>query len=274
MQTLSSDTRQSSLWSGMPMPAKSSENEPQTDGSPTCQCGKGMSDCSIHPSTPEKWIASMRDSLVLICRLPEVKRVLALRQGAAFTERSSVSLAQFDPSTSSLKMSQQSFLEDSSASFPTWPRWGTMRNGVVSEHQTSVQDIQGIGGGALQPTAQLGSVSSTGTSLTLSGWGDMDAQTAKVMGLIPTPRTTDCETPSMPRTKKIQSGESWHKYQLREALLSMREDLSKKYAPPSLYEEVMMFPQGFTKSADWVTPKFRCKPRLPGNSLGANDEEV
>jgi hypothetical protein len=127
----------------------------------------------------------------------------------------------------------------------------------------SALGIQGIGGGCLQLTDQLESASSAGMSLTLTGWVGTDAQTAKVTVLIPTPRTTDCETPSMPRTKKIQSGESWHKYQLREALLSMRNDLSAKYAPPSLYEEVMMFPQGFTRSEGWVTRKSRFKQQQP-----------
>lgn len=62
--TSSSATNQLSLLSGMNMPAKSCENEQQMDGSPICECGKGMSDCLIHPSTPEKWIASMQECML------------------------------------------------------------------------------------------------------------------------------------------------------------------------------------------------------------------
>lgn len=131
------------------MPVPSSEKEQKTDGSQTCECGKGMCECSIHPSTPEKWIASMRDSLARICLSPGIKLALAKRHDPAFTGKLSVSLALFDPATSSLKTCQQSLDSDSNTSWPTWPRWGSMRNGVVYEHPIAAHPIRETGGGYL-----------------------------------------------------------------------------------------------------------------------------
>lgn len=134
------------------MPAKSSENEPPKDGSPTCQCGKGTSDCSIHPSTPEKWTASTRDSLVRTLALPGIKRALDMRHDPAFIEKSSVLLASFDPVTCSLKTCQQSLVTDSEPYSQTLPRWGSLRNGDVSEHPIAAHRITGIGGSHFVPT--------------------------------------------------------------------------------------------------------------------------
>lgn len=133
LQTSSLDTRQLSLLSGMPMPAKSSENAQQMDGFPVCECGKGTLDCSIHPSTPDKWIAYMRDSLALILALPENKQGLALKQEVASTVKPSASLASFDPDSCSWKTSQTSLLTDSEPYSQTFPRSGMTRNGYVYE---------------------------------------------------------------------------------------------------------------------------------------------
>lgn len=71
LPTSSLDTRQLSLLSGSLTPAKSCENEPPMDGSQACECGKGMSGCSIHQNTPEAWTASMRASLARILALAQ-----------------------------------------------------------------------------------------------------------------------------------------------------------------------------------------------------------
>lgn len=131
LPTLSSDTLQLSLLSGIDTPVKSSEKEQQKDGSPICQCGKWMSECSIHPNTPEKWIASMQASLAKILASPENKQALAKKQGVASTVKSSASLAWFDPDTCSWKTSQQSLLTDSEQSSVTWPRSGMTANGYA-----------------------------------------------------------------------------------------------------------------------------------------------
>ena len=76
-------------------------------------------------------------------------------------------------------------------------------------------------------------------------------------GLWPTPRTSDADTPSMPRVRQIQEGRSWHAFQLREAMLSVRIDLQTKYAPPSLYELSMGFPLGWTELKPSEMPSSR-----------------
>ena len=147
LPTSSSDTRQLSLLSGNPTPARSCENEPQKDGSPACECGKGTSGCSIHPNTPEAWTASMRASLARILALPENRQALERKRAVASTVKSSASLAWFDPATCSLKTSQQSLLTDSEPCSPTLPRSGMSRNGYVYVLPTVGRTITGTDGG-------------------------------------------------------------------------------------------------------------------------------
>src|SRR5574343_389644 len=97
-------TVQLSLWSGIHTPARSCENEPPKDGSPNCTCGKEMSDCSIHPSTPEKWIASMQVSLANLLAMPELEMVQQM-----FEETSSQKcFAAWKPSNPNISFSKMS----------------------------------------------------------------------------------------------------------------------------------------------------------------------
>lgn len=136
LQTSSSDTRQLSLLSGSHTPAESCEKEPQKDGSPACMCGKGTLDCSIHPSTPESWTASMRASLARILALPENKQALAQRQEVASTVKYSASLALLDRNTYTWRTSQTSFLTDLAPYSPTLPTSGMLVNGRLFELPT------------------------------------------------------------------------------------------------------------------------------------------
>ena len=52
---------------------------------------------------------------------------------ADFGERWQGLLARYDPNTHSLKTVQCSLFEDLNESLQTWPRWGSMRNGVCWE---------------------------------------------------------------------------------------------------------------------------------------------
>lgn len=146
LPTSFSDTSQLSLWNGNPTPVASCENEPQKDGSPDCTCGKAMSDCSIHPNTPEKWIASMRDSLVKTLALLESRQVYLREPDQVFTEKSCGLLASFDPATCSWKTLQQSFLTDSEPFSATWPRWGMTAGGSAYAHPMSGRRITEIDG--------------------------------------------------------------------------------------------------------------------------------
>jgi hypothetical protein len=133
LQTSYLDTRQLSLLSGMDTPAKSSDNEHQTDGSQACKCGRGTLDCLIHPSTPEAWTAYMQDSLARILALPENKQGLALKREVASTVKSSASLAWLDQNSCTWKTSQTSLLMDSEPYSQTLPISGMLVNGQLYE---------------------------------------------------------------------------------------------------------------------------------------------
>ena len=138
---------QLSLWNGIDTPAKSSENEPQTDGFPICQCGKGTLDCSIHPSTPTEWIASMQAFHAKICQSLAIKPDWEKELEAVSTGKSCGLLASFDPDTCSWKTCQQSLVTDSEPYSQTWPRWGMTHGGFAYAHPMSERRITGIGGG-------------------------------------------------------------------------------------------------------------------------------
>lgn len=152
LPTLSSGTNQLSLLSGMPMRAKFSDSESKTDGGQDCKCGKATLDCSIHPSTPESWIASMRDSLALIFQQRAIKQELALRHEVDSTVKSSASLAWYDQNTSTWKTSQQSLITDLEPYLETLPASGMLDNGRLYELPTAGRLTSGIGGGACFPT--------------------------------------------------------------------------------------------------------------------------
>ena len=130
-----SDTSQLSLLSGSHTHAESYGSDLLKDGSQGCTCGKEMSDCLIHPSTPEKWIASMRDSLAKTLASLESRQVYLREPDQVFTEKSCVLLASFGPATCSWRTLQQSFLTDSEPFSQTWPRWGMTRITAVLERQ-------------------------------------------------------------------------------------------------------------------------------------------
>lgn len=117
-----SDTNQLSLLSGIDTPVRSCESEPVMDGFQICTCGKGMSDCLIHPTTPDEWIASMQDSLAKILASQASKLDLARRHVADCTDRSFALLATYDLNTSSWKTSQRSLVPALEVFTGTWPR--------------------------------------------------------------------------------------------------------------------------------------------------------
>jgi hypothetical protein len=152
LQTSSLGTSQLSLLNGTPTPAKSYENGRKTDGGQDCKCGKETFDCSIHPSTPESWIAFMRDSLAQICQQPAFKQELALRHEVACTVKSSASLAWYDQNSSTWKTSQQSLITDSEPYSQTLPASGMLANGRLYELPTVGRLTKGTDGGAFFAT--------------------------------------------------------------------------------------------------------------------------
>ena len=144
--TSSSDTGQLSLLNGTNTPVKCLENEQPTDGFPACTCGKGTLDCSIHPSTPEKWTAYMRDSLAKTLASLESRQAYLGEPDQVFTVKSCASLAWYDQSSSSWKTYQQSFLTDWEPYSETWPRWGMTVGGSAYAHPMSERRITEIDG--------------------------------------------------------------------------------------------------------------------------------
>ena len=234
LPTSSSDTSQLSLLSGNPTPAKSLENEPPKDGSPTCQCGKGMLDCSIHPNTPEKWIASMQDSLARTLALLEIRPEWEQRHEAASTGKSSGLLASFDPATFSLKTSQQSFLTDSEPYSQTLPRWGWMQDGFVYGHPMSERRMGGIGGFCL-PTPRA----SDGFAWTRIGKRDSQTSISKTV---------------------LRFGD------VRAIYPFVWNGMSPNQTADVL-EMTMGFPRGFTVLKELETQSYRSKPQQPGDCL-------
>jgi len=241
LQTSFWDMTQSSQSSGSHTPARSCENEQQKDGSPTCQCGKGTSGCSIHPNTPEKWIASMRDSLAKICRSLESNLAWAMTQEAVFTGKSSELLALFDPDTCSLRMSQQSLLMDSNTSYQTWPRSGMTVDGRVYALPNAAPITEEIDGGCLHkiPTP----LAADGTAV-----GGLD----RLRG-----------------NAKCWNLRDWYHQQMKSHYQHGQSPARARNA--RFWEWLMGWPDNWTASIAAETDKSRCKPQLPGNCSEAND---
>lgn len=260
--TSSLDTRQLSLLSGMDTPAKSSENAQQMDGSPACKCGKEMSDCLIHPSTPEKWTASMQDSLARILALPENRQGLARKRAAASTVKSSASLAWFDPVSCSWKTSQQSFLTDSEQSWQTLPRSGMTLNGYAFALPIVGRITTGTDGGCW-PTPDAG-VMNLNTPIEVNearrarakekhGNGNGAGLTiAAAVRMFPKPTAHNAKECAAPA-----------EYTLNTPTLAA---VAGGILNPAWVEWLMGFPIGFTVSKDWATRKSPYKQQSRGNS--------
>lgn len=260
LQTSSLDIRQLSLLSGMDTHVKFSENERQTDGSQVCECGKGTCGCSIHPSTPEAWIAFMRDSLAKTLALLESKQAYLKEPDQVFTEKSCASLAWYDQSSSSWKTYQQSFLTDSESFSETWPRWGMTVDGYAYAHPMSEHRITETDGLRFVPTptvtsgAQVAWDKTPGQTggTTLSGW----------VRFWPTPLVRDSRT--VRGGARIVNALGTEPLITQVALAENKQDGALN---PEWVEWLMGFPIGFTDSRDWVTPKSRSKLQQHGNCL-------
>ena len=172
-QTSFWDTDPSLLSNGTNTLVKSSELESQMDGSMECQCGKEMSDCSIHPNTKDEWIAFMQDSLAKILAKPVVKEALVKIQGLDFTDRSYGLQTKYNLNTCSWKMSQQSLVEMTEGcleqSLETLPREATIVSGVVYPLPKLELTTNETDGGCLHtPTATANQMSPS--MVRKSGW--------------------------------------------------------------------------------------------------------
>ena len=295
LPTLSLDTRQLSLLSGMPTPAKSYENEQPMDGFPICQCGKGTLGCLIHPNTRESWIASMQDSLAKTLVLLESRQAYLREPDQVFTAKSCVSLAWYDQSSCSWKTYQQSFLTDSEPYLETWPRWGMTAGGSAYAHPMSERRITETGGSFWPTPNTLDSLPARSdiaeTNRVRGGRKNRvalsnlrEAVQSPVYGqMFPTPTTIDAGSgrfntsiggtprPSLalmarknlwPTPTAHNAKETGAPSQLERKTVQLG-DLVGGSLNPQFVEWLMGFPIGFTDSKGWATPKSRSKPQQP-----------
>ncbi len=292
---------QLSLLSGTNTPAKSCENEQQTDGFQICECGKGTLDCSIHPSTPEKWIASMRDSLAKTLALLAIKPDWEKELEAASTGKSCGLLASLSPDKSFWKTCQQSLVTDSEPFSQTWPRWGMTHGGFAYAHPMSERRITETGGGAcvpdnqnfyhtpntggmdggsnsrkalktrMLPTPDAGCWRGAAKTETLQrklddGKRGHMGQIQNFIKLFPTPNASDCRDRGNMSMPSIQ----------RRAKIGKQLGLSMVVHPtsgqlnPAWVAWLMGFPIEWVNLKDSEMLKSRSKPPLPGSSSEAN----
>ena len=251
--------------SGINTPVKSCANEPPKDGSPNCTCGKEMSDCSIHPSTPEKWIASMRDSLAKTLALLESRQAYLREPDQVFTEKSCVLLTLLDRDTCSWRTLQQSFLTDSEPFSQTWPRWGMTQGGVAYAHPMSERRITETGG-FCWPTPSAtehtggGSAKSGIQALTNQrrpSGATMSFRLRDAVKVWPTPTTNDAKNSTLPESQRFRDG-------MAGAL--MRDGVKAGgQLNPNWVGWLMGFPIGWASSKATETRKSRSKPQPHGD---------
>lgn len=285
LPTSFSATDQLPLLSGMDTPAKSLENEQPMDGFQACECMKGMSACLIHPSTPDKWIASMRASLAKTLALLESKQAYLKEPDQVFTAKSCASLAWYDQSSSSWKTYQQSLVTDWEPYSETWPRWGMTAGGSAYAHPMSERRITETDGSVWlgTPTAAM----SERSPEFAKGRKPSPAEAARMV--FPTPTTIDAGTGRFntsvgslnhrPTLAMMAKKALWPTPKARDWKDGRSEGTSERQSPdlgkvvgqsqaagslnPSWVEWLMGFPIGFTVSKGWVTPKSRSKPQQP-----------
>lgn len=285
LQTSSLDTHQLSLLSGIDTPAKYSENVQQTDGFLDCKCGKGISDCLIHPSTPGKWTAFMQDSLAKTLALLENRQVYLREPDQVFTVKSCVSLAWLDQNSCSWKTYQQSFLTDSEPYLQTWPRWGMTQGGCAYVHLMSERRITETDGSHWLPTP---------TAKANQMAPSMQKHRACRNLMFPTPTTVDAGTGRFntsvsssnhrPTLAMMAKKNLWptptariHKGggkqmtrkdgKSRMDMLDWAVEKDGGRLNPTWVEWLMGFPIGFTVSKDWVTRKSHSKQQQHIDSL-------
>lgn len=299
LPTSSSDTDQSLPLNGTSTLARFSENEAQTDGFPTCQCGKETLGCSIHPSTPDEWIAFMQDSLARICQSLENRPDLAKELGAGFTEKSCVSLAWYDPATCSWKTYQRSLVTDWEPYSETWPRWGMTVAGSAYAHPMSERRITETDGLLFATPNTMDSLppkSSTAlhreATVTRPGrsqpsnlrdqvvqrhWPTPTVDDSKnatrksgafqsltrLVHMWPTPNASDNRDRGNMSNPSVQ-----RRIEIGKQIglsTAVKETSSGGTLNPTWVEWLMGFPIGFTGSKDWVTRKSHSKPQQPGD---------
>ena len=271
METSFLDMSPCSRSNGIPTPARCSGNEPQTAGFPACTCTKEIYGCSIHPTGPAEWIASMRDSLARIFQSPELAQALKASV-AAFGEKWSGSLASYDHASSSWRIPQLSLLGGWEPYSETWPAWGTMQDGACWELPPLVPRTYVLDGGALHgvPTPLAGDGKKGGPN---NRGGKGDLRLPAFAAIYPTPTASNygsCQGGSVGRSgqKNRPSLETMARKHLWPTPLC--SEGSGGWQPPesgklnpTWVEWLMGWPLGYSASKHWAMAKSRSKQRRP-----------
>lgn len=259
MQTSFWDTNQSSQSNGTPTPAESCGNEQQTDGSPDCQCGKETFDCSIHPNTPDKWIASMQASLAKILALLESRQVYLREPDQVFTEKSCASLAWYDQDSCSWRTYQQSFLTDSEPYSETWPRWGMTQGGSAYAHPMSERRITETDGSSW-PTPRASAIAAGARMAVVSRIKNPRGNLEEVVY---------ARTFLTPTARDYKDGEAQY-FRNGELQQDTIDWLLGGAVNPQFVAWLMGFPIRWANSKATATPKSHSKPQQHGNCSEAH----
>lgn len=168
----SSDTRQSEQLNLIPTAVEFCESVPPMDGSPNCACTKETFGCSIHPNTPDEWIACMQASLASLTAPLASERAKLMSVICGPIPQGS--LASYDRDSRSWKTCQESFLTDTPPlSSERFPRWGMTRAGQLFPLPMLALHTCASGGGALQnvPTPTANDAEKRGDFDPVRSWG-------------------------------------------------------------------------------------------------------
>lgn len=256
-QTASSAIPQSAPSNSTRTAALSCESEPPMAGFPVCECTRSTFGCSIHPNTPDEWIASQEDFLALMYpSLAQAPDWMARNQGCG--RSLSGWFAQYDRSTHSLKTAQRLLFADSTECSVTLPRSGSMRNGRLFQRPMSERRIGANASGfsrIADASARFGLACSAAMSSITISLVNTAAQTAKAKGLIPTLTASDWKTASKPGQRRGQ---------LTDPAMGVIPAGGK--LNPAFAEWLMGWPIGWTELKHSATAKSRSKPRSRGES--------
>lgn len=165
------------------------------------------------------------------------------------------SFARFDPDTSTWRTLQLSLLEDSELYSETWPRWGSMRNGVAYPLHPKVPRTSGTESGSWPTLTVCGNYNRKGASKT-SGDG-----LATAVAQFPTPCARDYRSPGRSRLERTGGKQGENLPQVVGGRLN-----------PAWVEWLMNWPLGWTaleplKNEIWEFWKESSAAFIQGNAL-------
>lgn len=236
----------------------------------------------------ESWISSLAASPVRTCPTPGSEQA-STGSGRGSGLSSLGSWARYDPATSSWRTSQLSLLEGLTESSETWPRWGSMRSGVVWARTTpELPTVESGSSSWPTPSASLPNDAEepetffaraeTVQARSKNGNG-MGTPLAIAAKLWPTPQAygSGKEGNSMPGLTPLDLAarpEVCPGYRGRPDREMPTDGAPTSRAPrvlnPRFVEALMGWPDGWTDCASWETESSPTKQPSPSASCGSD----